>query len=169
MRPNRAPAGLLALLVMSLTWPLITRAQVRGGGEARALEQRLHAPCCRQQMLEGHESDTARALRAELRERFARGESPQAVERSLIERYGPNIIAVPADRDPRGALSWALGLLLTCSAAGLFMLARRWRDASQREPEPARPPNPNSDPESEAELDTRLEAELRRSSSDSAL
>lgn len=151
----RAVPWLVVLLHAGSVWADDAGAAAR----ARALEERLHAPCCRHLMLESHESEPARALRAEIRERLGAGESVAAVERDLVARYGESIIAVPVDADPRPGLSLALGLLLVLSAAGLFVLGVRWvrRERATSDAEP-----PSSEADELDALGQRLEEELRQ-------
>lgn len=137
-----------------------THAPSRAESDARGLEARLHAPCCRGQMLEAHESPTVTALRLELRQRITSGQSVAEVERALIAQYGPSIIAVPVARDPRGGLSLALAVLLAVSAAALVLAARRWmRRSSVMASEPSEDA-PNL--AARDALDQRIDAELAR-------
>jgi cytochrome c-type biogenesis protein CcmH len=135
-----------------------TPAQVES--QARALEARLHAPCCRALMLEGHESELTRELRTEIRTRFLHGETALAIESDLRKRYGDAIVAVPSDSDPRPGLSAALAVLLAGSAMLLVLLGRRW----MRRPNVVgaagvvtQPP----DAQLRDELDARIDRELR--------
>ena len=85
------------------------------------LEERLLAPCCWREPLRDHISDSAAALRAEVRTRLASGEPPASIEADLVERYGERIRALPADGDPRWMIVAAFAAL---AGAGLFAL---WR------------------------------------------
>jgi cytochrome c-type biogenesis protein CcmH len=138
----------------------VARADARVEADARALEERLHAPCCRGQMLDAHESEVTRELRRDIRARLRAGESAAALERALVQQYGASIVAVPKDRDPRGGLSLALIAALAVSALALVVQGARWvrrtRDATQLEPA-SRAASQDGD-----ELDARLERELRR-------
>jgi cytochrome c-type biogenesis protein CcmH/NrfF len=126
----------------------------------RALVGRLHAPCCRHLMLEGHESELTRELRHELRTRFVNGESEQSIEADLRKRYGDSIVAVPRDRDPRPLLSWTLAGLVLGALAVLAVAGRRWvrrTQARQASSDEAQPISAGA----QAELDARLDRELR--------
>lgn len=136
-------------------------SQDRTNANAQALVERLHAPCCHEQLLDGHESESARALRQEIRTRLAQGASADEVERDLVLRYGEWIVAVPKDGDPRSALSVALALTLAATALGLTVLGLRWvRRDRQRLASPALMPAGGS--ARQAQLDATLDAELRR-------
>src|ERR1700690_4185349 len=75
---------------------------------AERLEGRLLAPCCWAQTLDIHGSDIATSLRREIRTRLKAGESADAIEASLVARYGEKMRAVP-DRvplDTMGGIGW---------------------------------------------------------------
>jgi len=139
-------------------------SQARVRSDAQALTERLHAPCCHEQLLDGHDSAPAKALKEEIRARLAQGASPEEVEQELVRRYGSWIVAVPKDRDPRAGLSIALVLALSGTAIGLALLGLRWvrstREASARLASTEL--TPAMGPGCAEQLDDRLEAELRR-------
>jgi cytochrome c-type biogenesis protein CcmH len=121
---------------------------------ATALEGRIIAPCCWNQTIDIHGSELSTKLRVEIRKRLKNGETADAIEESLVARYGERVIAVP-----RGSRLGSTGILLAIvmGAAGVFAvsLLRRWRDRTA-------PPPPREDraaPASQA-LDARIDAEL---------
>src|SRR5258708_33287899 len=59
-------------------------------GAAR-LEGRIMAPCCWMQTIDIHGSEVAYDLRREIRQRLKSGEASDAIEASLVQRYGPKI------------------------------------------------------------------------------
>lgn len=81
------------------------------------LQRRLIAPCCWRETLDIHTSPTATELRHEIRSRLQAGESSLAIERSLVDRYGPKLRATLPDN-----LGYWLCALVV--ASGLF--AVRW-------------------------------------------
>lgn len=96
----------------------------------RAIEGRLLAPCCWDQTLDVHESELARELRREIRARIHRGETADAVERDLVERYGERIRALPSPVPLKIA---AVGMMIGIALAGLgtaFLLGK-WRRAGE--------------------------------------
>ena len=121
-----------------------------------SLEDRLLAPCCFRQTLADHESPVAHALRGEIRDRTAAGESDAAIEADLVARYGATVLAQGAGRDRR----WLIGLgtsaaVLASLGLGLLLLrARRPRPA-----DPAAPPAPADDRYAD-QLDDELAASL---------
>jgi cytochrome c-type biogenesis protein CcmH/NrfF len=133
------------------------RAQSRAESDAKSLEERLYAPCCRQQPLDGHESEPAHALRREIRERLRAGAAPSSVEAVLVERYGPSIVSIPAGRDPRGGITLVLTAGMALAAACLFALGLRWVRRSRLRSDEAAPTSLDPD----AELDAKLDRALR--------
>jgi cytochrome c-type biogenesis protein CcmH len=126
---------------------------------AERLEGRLLAPCCWAQTLDIHGSEIANSLRREIRTRLKAGEQPEAIEQSLVARYGERMRAVP-DRVPldmMGSLGW-LGAVV--SAGLLAYVLWQWRRRSIA----GQARNGGSDGEqaSAQATDERLESELRR-------
>ena len=131
----RSAVLVLALLVPSLaSLPSLAAAHdsppVEDDGAfvqgEKGVETRLLAPCCWNGTLDVHESDLARELRKEIRLRLRGGESVDAVEASMVERYGDKVRAAPANEHVgvllgAGALA-AIGmaiLLLRRSVGGM--------------------------------------------------
>lgn len=98
--------------------------------EARALEGRLLAPCCWQQTLDIHESPLSSALRGEIEERLASGESAAAIEADMVERFGQRVRALPTE----GQLSASMFVAAAAGVAAAGALAftvRRWLQRGQ--------------------------------------
>lgn len=130
------------------------QAHVEG---ASRLEGRIRAPCCWKttgQTLDIHGSESAYALRREIRRRLKAGETPEAIEASIVARYGEGILAVP-NESPLPTV--AVGLAVVMAGAGAFALnlLMRWRRKGTGKPqaEPA---------EGRDELDDRIDAELKQ-------
>jgi cytochrome c-type biogenesis protein CcmH len=124
----------LALAEASSAPPAVRRGEVSAGPPApgeRALEGQLLAPCCYTQTLDLHESDAARELRLEIRRRLYAGESVEAIERSLMARYGERLRAAPA-KDPMQVVAPAMLVVAGLAGISVLQLLRRWRRRSQR-------------------------------------
>jgi cytochrome c-type biogenesis protein CcmH/NrfF len=128
---------------------------------ASRLEGRIRAPCCWSttgQTLDIHGSESSYALRREIRKRLKAGESPDAIEASIVARYGEKILAIP-DESPLPGVAVGLAVLMAGAGAFAASLLVRWRRrgvaarASQK-------PAPESAPRDE--LDDRLDAELKK-------
>ena len=123
---------------------------------ASALEGRIMAPCCWTQTIDIHGSEVANDLRREIRKRLKGGESADTIEASLVNRYGTKILAVPPG-SPLKTLATLLALGMGGAGAAAFVMLKRWRE---RTPVPAEGP-PVKKAEGDAQLDARLDAELR--------
>jgi cytochrome c-type biogenesis protein CcmH len=125
---------------------------------ASALEGRIMAPCCWTQTIDIHGSEVANDLRREIRKRLRGGETADAIQASLVERYGGKILAVPPG-SPLKALATLLALGMGGAGAAAFFMLKRWRERALA-PAPAEGPSPaqGGDP---TQLDARLDAELR--------
>lgn len=127
---------------------------------AERLEGRLLAPCCWAQTLDIHGSEIANSLRREIRSRLKAGEQPEAIEQSLVARYGERMRAVP-DRVPldmMGSLGW-LGAVV--SAGLLAYVLWRWRKRSVVGQASSNGVSGEEQASVQA-TDERLESELRR-------
>lgn len=124
---------------------------------AAYVEGRLLAPCCYTQTLDVHESELATALRLEIGERVARGESGSAIEEDMVARYGARVRAVPVANDARGAGSIALALGAFAALALLAFAVARHVRRSNEDPA-ARPPPPSTDTGYDARVDAELAA-----------
>jgi cytochrome c-type biogenesis protein CcmH len=123
---------------------------------AAALEGKIIAPCCWNQTIDIHGSEVSTQLRVEIRNRLKTGETPDAIEASLIQRYGQKIIAVP-EGSRLGTTGVLLAIVMGAAGVFAFSLLRRWRDR-------VAPPPPKREGEEPAAatpaLDSRLDAEL---------
>lgn len=124
-------------------------------GAAR-LEGRIIAPCCWNQTIDIHGSEPAYELRREIRQRLKAGESADAIEASLVQRYGSKILAVP-DSSPLGGVATVLAVAFGgAGVAGYYML-KRWSRGSK--PNAKKPQKPEGAAKRD-ELDERLDREL---------
>lgn len=127
---------------------------------ASRLEGRIMAPCCWMQTIDIHGSPVADELRSEIRRRLKAGETPEAIEASFVQRYGPRILAVP-NSSPLGGL--ATGLAVAFGAAGVagYFMLKRWSRASAAKSAERKQPaaEPLAAPRRDA-LDERLDREL---------
>src|SRR5258706_11185221 len=110
-------------------------------GAAR-LEGRIMAPCCWMQTIDIHGSEVAYDLRHEIRHRLKQGESPEAIEASLVERYGPKILAVPPSSQ-LGNVALLLAAMFGGGGIGALLLLRRWKQRGDGDK--AAPPKASND------------------------
>jgi cytochrome c-type biogenesis protein CcmH len=122
---------------------------------ANRLEGRIRAPCCWNQTLDIHGSEISNSLRREIRRRLRAGETPDAIEASIVQRYGEKVLAVPPNSPLKGV---AIGLSVVMGAALFFAgsLLLRWRKRSRAEPKP------DTKPHEPDRWDAQLDDELAR-------
>jgi cytochrome c-type biogenesis protein CcmH len=125
---------------------------------ASAIEGRLMAPCCWTQTIDIHDSPISLSMRHEIRRRLRNGESPEAIQASFVDRYGPKIMAVQESSQLKNVF---IGLSVVMGGAGVAaaMMIGRWRKQSA----PKGSPTPTKDaPESAPDQwDEKLDAELK--------
>lgn len=102
--------------------------------KARATEERLRAPCCWTQTLDVHDSELSRELHREIVTRLRAGESSTQIEKVLVARFGERIRAVPHE-SPLSSVAFSVMAIIVLALAGLFVVARRWRDARELVPQ----------------------------------
>jgi len=127
---------------------------------ASRLEGRIMAPCCWMQTIDIHGSPISDELRAEIRRRLKAGETPDAIEASFVQRYGPKILAVP-NSSLVGGVATALAVAFGgAGVAGYFML-KRWSRAGDKARADAKADakTTSAEPKRDA-LDERLDREL---------
>ena len=111
-----------------LAWVVMVGCAARTpGDQARALDERLVAPCCWRQTVADHDSPLATQIRAEIRTRLAAGEAPAAIEQRFVDEYGPQVLALGrAGEDPRGAMGMAMAIVAIVGLGVVVWLGRRW-------------------------------------------
>jgi len=122
------------------------------------LESRLLAPCCWNQTLDVHESDLARSLRGEIRQRLQNGESSDSIEADIVGRYGEKVRAVPKGKSLTAMGAW-LSIALALAGLGAGALVLRWAKRG-RGGQPSQVPSTSTAAPADP-YDERLDAELR--------
>ena len=96
----------------------------RQEARATALMEELRCLVCQGQSIADSDADMAGDMRAQVRERIAAGEEPEAIRRWLVDRYG----AWVSYRPPVEPLTWPLWAApLLLLAAGLYLARGRFR------------------------------------------
>ncbi len=124
MRVLLVLAGLAGLVLFGVF--VLGAGPAAAPSSARALEASLLAPCCFGGTLDVHDSDISRELRSEIEQRVARGESTTAVQDDLVQRYGPQMLAMPHAGAFSATMSTVMIAIVLGGAALLFTM-RRWR------------------------------------------
>jgi cytochrome c-type biogenesis protein CcmH len=127
---------------------------------AAALEGKIIAPCCWNQTIDIHGSPASSALRREIRSRLKAGETPAAIEGSIVGRYGTKILAVQ-EGSRLGKTGVFLAIAMGAAGVGAIAMLRRWQRRSiERETDSTREGDKGA-PSRDA-MDERLDAELSR-------
>jgi cytochrome c-type biogenesis protein CcmH len=123
--PWLALAVVVAGTIAFVAWP-------RGGeaspaAHARVLADEFRCPECQGLSAADSSSPTARAMRADIRERIENGESDAEIRQAMVDRFGESILLKP-EGGGLGLVVWGLPVVaLVVGAAGLVLLLRRWR------------------------------------------
>jgi cytochrome c-type biogenesis protein CcmH len=141
------------------TQPLSAELQGYVPGAAY-LEGRIRAPCCWNQTIDIHGSEPSNELRREIRRRLKAGETKEAIEASLVERFGERILAVPPT-SPLKSVAAVLLLVMLAAGGGAYALLRRWKARGEASPAPDGGKKAELSREDEKKLEARLDAELR--------
>ena len=121
----------LAAVVLVGLGVLVARSQPSDSLDARAqrLERELACPVCEGEALSESNAPEARAMRADLRERLAAGESDADIVRAYVDRYGEDVSLKP-ENDGIGLLVWGIPVMvLLVGGAALVFALRRWSRA----------------------------------------
>lgn len=104
--------------------PDVPLADPAAEATAKALMGELRCLTCQNQSIADSNAGQAQAMRVEVRERIAAGDSPDEVRAFFVERYGDWVSFVPPAREDT-ALLWAAPLLFL--VLGALLVARRFR------------------------------------------
>ena len=95
----------------------------------RQLENRVMCPTCHQLLALSH-SPVAERIRAFIRTQLAAGKSSEAIERALVDQFGPAVLASPPTVG-FGLLAWLIPAAgLAAAAAAVLAFAQAWRRRS---------------------------------------
>jgi cytochrome c-type biogenesis protein CcmH len=93
--------------------------------------------------------------RAFIRREIARGKTKQQIKDELVDRFGPEVLALPKDKG-FGRAAYLVPVIAALAAAlAVFVAARRWR---RRPGRPAPAPGGGLDAEDQSRLDRELAA-----------
>lgn len=118
-------------MIRLVAWAVLVMVSARcvsadvASERASRLRARIMAPCCWSETLTDHKSPLADALRREIDERIAAGESDREIVAALKQRYGRRILAEPDGRS--GTLLRTMPfVVLGLGAVWAVFLLRRW-------------------------------------------
>jgi len=118
---------LLALCALALAAYGTPPAHATLDDRTRAVAQGLRCPVCQGESVADSPSDIAGAMRAEIRRRLARGQSPDEIKRFLVSKYTDWILLAPPASGV-GSIAWLAPPLLFLGGLGLLLtLVLDWR------------------------------------------
>jgi len=123
--PWIALAAVVLATLAVVVWP--------DGGDAspsarvRSLAEEFRCPECEGLSVADSSAPTSRAMRADIRERVADGESDAEIRQAMIDRFGESVLLKP-EGDGIGLLVWGLPVMaVVVGAGGLGFALWRWR------------------------------------------
>jgi cytochrome c-type biogenesis protein CcmH len=141
--------GVVAVAVVAwVAWPSGSESPA---DRARTLAAELRCPDCESLSAADSQTQSARAIRRDLRDRIAEGQSDAEIRQVYVDRYGESILLKP-EQSGLGLLVWGLPVLFVVLAgAGRVVAFRRWHRAT---------------PMTATEADEELVRSVRRSETD---
>lgn len=122
-------AAVAMLLATAAVPPAMAAGQPTLDEQVRAVASRLRCPVCQNESVADSPSELAVQMRALIRERLERGDSPEAITAYYVSRYGEWILLDP----PRRGLGWLLWTApAAVLAAGLVIAIRFVRRTAKR-------------------------------------
>lgn len=122
---------LLALCAVSLAAYGNSVAAPSLNARARAVEQQLRCPICQGESVADSPSGIAKAMRTEIRQKLAAGQSPAQIKASFVAAYGDWILLAPPTSG-MGNVAWLAPPLLFLGGLGLLVtLVLEWRTRGQ--------------------------------------
>jgi cytochrome c-type biogenesis protein CcmH len=117
--------GLVVVVTLAVVlWPNGDRSD---SARARALAEELRCPECQGLSAADSSAPTARAMRADIRDRIEAGESDEDIRQAMVDRFGESILLRP-EGGGLGLVVWGLPVAaLAFGAGGLALALRRWR------------------------------------------
>jgi cytochrome c-type biogenesis protein CcmH len=125
------PWIVLAVMVVGVvTWAAWPGGSPTLNERAHNLATELKCPDCEGLSVADSNTSTASAIRADIKQRLARGQSDAAIKQHFVDLYGESILLSPSGSG-LGFLVWGLPVVaLLIGAGGLVVALRRW----QRQP-----------------------------------
>jgi cytochrome c-type biogenesis protein CcmH len=118
--------GLVAVIAVVLAVVLWPSGEPSDAARARALAEEFRCPECQGLSAADSSAPTARAIRADIRDRIDAGQSDAEIRQAMVDRFGESILLKP-EGGGLGLLVWGLPVAaLALGAGGLVLALRRW-------------------------------------------
>jgi cytochrome c-type biogenesis protein CcmH len=118
----------LAIVVVAAIGVLVARSQPSDAPEARArrLEREIACPVCTGESVAESSAPESRAIRADIRDRLAQGESDATIRDAYVRVYGERILLNPGNGG-LAVVAWGVPVVaVVVGLAGLAIALRRW-------------------------------------------
>lgn len=128
MTARRIVWALLAVVAVVGVVVLATRSGVDSSPRARAdrLAHELACPVCTGESVAESNAPESRAMRDDIHDRIASGQSDREIRDAFVHTYGERILLTP-DNGGLGVIAWGLPLVvIIIGAAGIALALRRW-------------------------------------------
>lgn len=123
--PWLALAAVVVFTLAIVVWP--SGGKPSAAERARSIGSELRCPDCESQSISQSSTETARAARADIRQRIAAGQSDADIRQAYIDKFGDSILLKP-ESGGLGILVWGLpAAALVLGGGGLVLALRRWR------------------------------------------
>ena len=118
-------AAVVIATLAVVVWP--DGGDASPSARARSLSDEFRCPECEGLSVADSSAPTARAMRADIRDRIAAGESDAEIRQAMIDRFGESVLLKP-EGDGIGLLVWGLPVVAAVlGAGGLGYALWRWR------------------------------------------
>jgi cytochrome c-type biogenesis protein CcmH len=119
--------GLAIVVVVALTVVVWPRGDQSAAARAHSLETELKCPECQGLSVADSQAPTSRAIRADIKQRIAKGQSDAQIRQAYVDRYGESILLSPQDSGI-SLIVWVLPVVvLALGATGIVYALRRNR------------------------------------------
>jgi cytochrome c-type biogenesis protein CcmH len=125
--PWVALAAVVAVVLAITLWP---GGSPSAAARAHGLEAEIKCPECQGLSVADSQATTSLAIRADIKQRIADGQSDDTIRQAYVDRYGSSILLTPQSSGI-SLLVWVLPIVvLGVGAAGIFFVLSR----NRREP-----------------------------------
>jgi cytochrome c-type biogenesis protein CcmH len=121
----------LAMAVVALTVLLVGALDQAGARtedeRVQAISRTIQCPACSGQSVAGSNASSAQAIRAEIADRVAEGQTDDEIRAYFASRYGDQILLTPPSSGA-GAVVWVAPVVaLAVASLGLALAFKRWQ------------------------------------------